>query len=201
MFVIGKQPGKCFVLWLFDSDKIKPTSGGHVPVYIPIQRIFLLHVVRPLKLEIDRLAITKPYQFPRYTNHHLVAAHIVRYNAYRIPVLCGGSLGLSIKENIKIIYPYLQKNRYLLNDLESFYYYDDQVVPHAVFTAVVTNYYLKQFGTDSFKRLMKTEQYTKISIEDFLLKFCGVNDPSSFLMREMKLYLEENLEYSDLFTN
>lgn len=115
--------------------------------------------------------------------------------------LCGGSLGLSVKENIRIIYPYLQKNRYILDDLGSFYYYDDQVVPHAVFTAIVTNYYLKQFGVGSFKKLMKTEEHTKISIEDFLLKFCGVSDLSGFLMAEMGLYLEKDLEYSDLFTN
>jgi hypothetical protein len=115
--------------------------------------------------------------------------------------LCGGSLGMSIEENIRLIHPYLQKNAHILKDLSNFYYYDDQVVPHAVFTAIVTNYYLKHFGTASFKKLMGTEEHTKISIEDFLLKFCGVSDPSVFLMREMARYLEKNLEYSDLFKN
>lgn len=113
--------------------------------------------------------------------------------------LCGGSLGLSIEENIRIIYPYLQKNRHVLDDLESFFYYDDQVVPHAVFTAIVTNYYLKQFGVGSFKTLMHAEEYTGISIEDFLSKLCGVSDIPNFLMEEMALYLDKELEYSDLF--
>ena len=86
-----------------------------------------------------------------------------------------------------------------MDDLESFFYYNDQVVPHAIFTAIVTNYYLKQFGARSFKKLMHTEEYTEISLEDFLLKFCDVNDIPNFLMEETALYLGKELEYSDLF--
>ena len=113
--------------------------------------------------------------------------------------LCGGSLGLPIEENIRLIYPYLLKHKDVLNDLERFYYYDDQVVPHAVFTAIVANYYLKTLGLESFRQLMKSEDLTEISLEEFISRFFKIDDIPSFLMAEMELYLEEDLEYSDLF--
>ncbi len=64
---------------------------------------------------------------------------------------------------------------------------------------MVTNYYLKHFGVASFKKLMHTEEYAGISVEDFLSKFCGISDIPNFLMEEMALYLDKELEYSDLF--
>ena len=114
--------------------------------------------------------------------------------------LCGGSLGLSIAENIRLIYPYLVKHKEVLNDLDNFYYYDDQVVPHAIFTAIVTNYYIKTFGIPAFKELMKTEDLTDISVEDFAHKFFDTADVPGFLLAQMALYLNKDLEYSDLFS-
>ena len=108
-------------------------------------------------------------------------------------------MGLPIEENIRLIYPYLLKHKDVLNDLERFYYYDDQVVPHAVFTAIVANYYLKTLGLESFRQLMKSEDLTEISLEEFISRFFKIDDIPSFLMAEMELYLEEDLEYSDLF--
>lgn|GEM_PF-3558854 len=113
--------------------------------------------------------------------------------------LCGGSLGLSIKENINSIYPYLKDNKEVLNDIDNFYYYDDQVVPHAVFTAIVTNYYIKKFGLEAFKELMATESHTEISLSDFMSEFCDVNDLGGFLIKEMGMYLNKDLEYVDVF--
>lgn len=113
--------------------------------------------------------------------------------------LVGGSLGLSLKENIQLLYPFLKKNPDVLDDIDNFYYYDDQVVPHAVFTGLVTNYYLKKFGTDAFISIMKSDDKKDISIEDFLKKYSEFDNVSTFLIHEMEDFLKNGSEFTQLF--
>ncbi len=102
--------------------------------------------------------------------------------------LVGGAAGKPIMYHLRKLAPHILKHPEVLDDLDSFYYYDDETNPHFVFNAIVTNYFVKKMGEDRLKEFMKREDLSKMNVSDFLKTYCGIDDTKSFLLEQFRYY-------------
>ena len=114
--------------------------------------------------------------------------------------LVGGAGGKPILYHLRKLAPYIQQHPEVLDDLESFYYYDDETNPHFVFNAIATNYFIQQMGEDKLKEWMKREDLSQEKLVDFLKNHCAVSDSKAFFLEQFKRYAEgtADLEYSKI---
>lgn len=85
--------------------------------------------------------------------------------------LAGGAAGKPIMYHLRKLAPHIIMYPEVLDDLDSFYYYDDETNPHFVFNAIVTNYFVKKMGEDKWKEFMKREDVVllKLVIDKLLI--------------------------------
>lgn len=102
--------------------------------------------------------------------------------------LVGGAAGKPIMYHLRKLAPHILKHPEVLDDLDSFYYYDDETNPHFVLNAIVTNYFIKKMGEDKLKEFMKREDLGKMNVSDFLRTYCSIDDTKSFLLKQFRLY-------------
>lgn len=114
--------------------------------------------------------------------------------------LVGGAGGKPIMYHLRELAPYILTKPEILDDIESFYYYDDETNPHFVFHAIATNYFIKTKGADEFKRYMARTDLPKETVEVFLKNHCGVTDIKSFFITQFERYKEggSELEFINL---
>lgn len=104
--------------------------------------------------------------------------------------LVGGAGGKPIMYHLHKLAPHILKHQEILDDIDSFYYYDDETNPHFVFHAIATNYFIKTKGEDEFKRYMTRTDLPKEKLDVFLKNHCGIIDIKSFFMAQFEKYKE-----------
>lgn len=112
--------------------------------------------------------------------------------------LWGGSRNMPIIYHLKRLYPYIQQHPDVLNDIDNFYYFDDETVPGFVFQAVVMNYILKKGGKAALLKAIENIK-PKDNISSFLKEQYHITDVRAFFLKEFDYYRNRNnLEFDDL---
>lgn len=111
--------------------------------------------------------------------------------------LVGGAGGKPIMYHLRKLAPYILEKPEVLDDIESFYYYDDETNPHFVFNAISTNYFIKTKGENEFKRYMARTDLPREKLAIFLKNHCGITDVKSFFISQFEHYkeLDSDLEF------
>lgn len=138
--------------------------------------------------------------------HELLRLLTVLYPKYPAIVmdgftnLVGGAAGKPIMYHLRKLAPYILENPKILDDLNAFYYYDDETNPHFVFNAIATNYFIEKKGEQALKEFMRREDSRKDDVASFLKKYCGVEDVKSFFLQQFKTYAdtERDLEFINI---
>jgi hypothetical protein len=108
-----------------------------------------------------------------------------------ITCLWGGTANKPVIYHLKKLYPYLLLHPEVFNNLDDFYYFDDETNPSFVFQTLVINYVLKQEGKAGLLRLMETLK-PNITIPVFLKEHYQITDLRGFFLNEMKYYSTRN---------
>lgn len=114
--------------------------------------------------------------------------------------LVGGAAGKPIMYHLRKLAPYIRQHPEILDNLDAFYYFDDETNPHFVFNAIATNFFIKQQGEDKLKEYMWREDLSQINLADFLSDHCGIQDMKAFFTEQFKIYgdKDRNLEFINI---
>lgn len=143
--------------------------------------------------------------YPGFHKHEVLrllsvlAPHAPLILADGITNLTGGAGGKPIKYHIAKLAPYLSLHPEKIDNIEDFWYYDDETNPYFVFHALITNYFLKTKGEVAFKDMMLSAQKETIDIRGFLQKYCDIDDVTAFFIDQLNHYAENELEFVDFF--
>lgn len=115
--------------------------------------------------------------------------------------LTGGSVGKPIRYHIKKLNEYIKLYPEKLDNIEAFWYVDDETNPYFVFHALIVNYLLKTKGDKYFKELLLSENSEKLNIEKFLHKHLDVTNTKNFFLQEINKYAADDtiLEFENYF--